>query len=239
MTAHSGSPGGVVLLGAVGGCGTSLVAGALALAWQRSGHATWLVELDGRPGDLGAAWDLPGERSLTDLVAVAAELTPAHLTAAGRIHPSGLTVLGGPATPGDPWTTEGAACLTATVRESGGRCLVDAGAALSAAAAGAARGCGSVLVVCPPRVVAARRAHALIGALTATAAPDRCALVVVAMPGRPEIGAAALGRVVGVPVAGEVPWNAREAGALGAGRWPRARRRGIVAAVTRLAGAIR
>jgi len=232
--------GGVVLVGAVGGCGTSLLAGALALAWQRGGVGAWLVEMDGRPGDLAEAWDLPGDRSLDDLAAVADELAPAHLTAAGRTHPTGLVALVGATTPcGDPWTAAAAARLMAAIHDAGGRGVVDAGSAPTPAVAGAMASGASMLMVCPPRIAAARRAHALVAAMAAAGHAGRCALVVGAESGRAEIGAAALARAVGAPVAGEVPWSGREAGELGAGRWPRARRRGLVAAVTRLAGVIR
>ncbi len=81
----------VVVVGACGGCGASMIAGALALAWARDDARVWLMELDLERGDRGGAWDLPAERTLDDLAAVADELDSGHLNRAVHAHPSGVT----------------------------------------------------------------------------------------------------------------------------------------------------
>ncbi len=90
----------LVVAGASGGCGASLVAGALALRWAAAGGRPWLVELDLERGDLAGAWGLPADRTIADLVPVAAELDGGHLRAAALPHPSGVSLLPGPGAPG-------------------------------------------------------------------------------------------------------------------------------------------
>lgn len=232
----------VLVLGASGGCGASTLAGALALAWQRERSGAWLAEIDTRRGDLAAAWDLPGHRTLADLAGVAAEIGPQHVRAAAESHPSGLAVLVAPSTPGgDAWADADAGeRLTralATAAGPDGRCVIDAGPGLSELAWGAARAASSVLVACAPRVAAARRARALVEALASEAGPPACGLVVVAGPGRAEIGARSLERATGLVVRAELPWSPAEAAELGAGLWPRGRRRPLRTAAMGLAEA--
>jgi pilus assembly protein CpaE len=230
--------GALVVVGATGGCGTSLLAGALALAWQRAHGATWLVELDLGRGDLADAWDLPGDRTIDDLAEVSDELAPHHLRAAAQPHPSGLAVLVAPPRPAAGWDAPAAARLVATAGSGDGdRCVVDAGCGLRSHAIGAAASARGVLVACAPRIAAARRARHVVEGLARSAPSARVGIVVCGGPGRSEIGARALGRAVGAPVTGELPWSPREADALSAGRWPARRRRGLAAAVAALAEA--
>ena len=90
----------LVVLGAAGGSGASLVAGALALHDARAGAPSWLVELDLDRGDRADAWDLAPDRTLADLAAVAEELDPGHLARAAHDHDSGVRLLLAPAAPG-------------------------------------------------------------------------------------------------------------------------------------------
>ena len=241
--AVSHRPGALVVIGATGGCGTSLLAGALALACQRAHHATWLVELDLGRGDLADAWDLPGDRTIDDLAGVSDELAGRHLRAAAQAHPSGLAVLVAPRRAG-AGDLDGAAAarLVAAVPDpagEGARCVVDAGCGLRAPAAGAAGASRVVLITCAPRVAAARRARRLVEGLADIAPAAQVALVVCDGPGRAELGSRALGRVVGAPVAAGIPWSPREADALSAGRWPaRPRRGGLAAAVADLSESV-
>lgn len=230
-------PRAIVVLGAAGGCGASLLAGALALAWQRERAGAWLVELDIGRGDLADAWDLRGDRTLADLEGVASELAPHHLRAASRSHTSGLTALVAPSLPRPPWPAIAAAGLVAAVRDlaGAGRCVVDGGCGPGPAALAATGRADGILVACPPRLAAARRAQRLLGALAGSGDDRRCALVLTHGPERGEIGARALGRVVGAPVVGELPWAAREAARLSAGNWPRGRRARLASAVVSIA----
>lgn len=238
MSAPVGS-GPVMVLGAVGGCGASLLAGGLALAWQRAGGGAWVVELRTGRGDLAGAWGLPGDRTLADLAVVAEEVGPDHLAAAAQRHDSGVTALVASADPLAPaWDAAAAGRLVGAVASVARRSAVDAGTGLGPAARGAAVAAARVLVVCPSRLAGARRARALVNALAGLGAHGGSALVVASGPVRGEVGRRSLAKAVGAPLVGEMPWAPREAAALGAGLWPRGRRRPLAAAVASLAEAL-
>ncbi len=233
--------GGVAVIGACGGCGTSLVAGALALSWQRGHGGAWLIELDGGCGDLGEAWDLPGDRTLHDLVGVAGEMTAVHLRAAAQHHASGLmAIVAAPDRGAGDWGSAMSARLVERAADAAeGRCVIDAGSVLGPAAMGAVARARSVVLVCPPRISGVRRAVGVLAALAREGLDGGCGLVVGGTPGRAEIGTRALARVVGRDVIAELPWSAREAAELGAGRWPRGRRRGLATAMATLSERLR
>ncbi len=222
-----------VVAGVGGGAGASTLASALALATA----GTWLIDLDHDRGDLAAAWDLVGDRTTEDLLPVADELGGVHLRHAGREHRSGATVLAAPARPGAGagWRPRAIAALVAAARDAAGPAgavVIDAGAGVPPdGSAGDA-----LLLVCPPTLCGARRAAAALAVLRERRDDRCCGLVVGARPGRPEVGARALGRLVGAPVAGALPWSPREAGALGGGRWPEGRRARLARAARELAG---
>ncbi len=231
-----------IAVGAAGGSGVSLLAGALALCWARAGVPAWLVELDLERGDLNGAWDLPAGRTLADLAAVVDELDASHLRRAAHAHSSGVHLVLAPPSV-DPasgvWERAasgrlvGAACEAAG--GSGGRVVVDAGARWLLAVHLAADRRAGVLVVCPPTLAAARRARRLLGALAPSGADARCALVVSGGPDRRELSARAISRAAGASVVAELPWAPREAADLGAGRWPRGRRTRLASAVEHVA----
>jgi hypothetical protein len=219
--------------GACGGAGASVLASGLALAAATAAQASaWLVDLDHDRGDLAASWEAVGRRTTADLLPVAGELTAAHARQAARRHASGVTLLAAPVVPGAAagWGASAVRALVAAVSEASGqegRVVVDAGAGLPVGCEGA-----QILLVCPPTLSGARRAAVLAGHLDG----ERCGLVVGARAARGEVGARALGRLVGAPVAGELPWSAGEAAALGSGRWPSGRRARLTRAVAALAG---
>ncbi len=239
-------PGGVftlLVVGANGGCGASLVAGALARAWTRAGSAVWLIELDIDRGDLGEAWGLSCERTLADLAGVTGEIDAGHLGHVAQTAPGGLRVLLAPPVPGaaGAWGDEAIGRLLMAARVAageGGRVVIDGGLGLSCHSRIAPEHADGIVVICSPSVSAARRARRLIEALRASGAEARCGLVVSKGPGEAQIGARALGRAVGAPVVAEIPWAPREASDLTAGRWPRGRRARLASAITALAGAI-
>ena len=213
----------LVVCGAVGGCGASLLAGALALRWAVAGARPWLVELDLERGDLAGSWGLPADRTIADLAAVASELDGGHLRAAALPHPSGVSLLPGPGAPGaaDGWDDAGLArLLDVAARE--GQVVVDAGSGLGRPGLIAAERAGGVLLVCPPTLAGARRARRILDALSGQGAEGR----------------AALGRALAVAVAGDLPWARREGAELSAGRWSPGRGRRLHDAVERLAEAI-
>jgi pilus assembly protein CpaE len=203
------------------------VAGGLALAAARAGRPAWLVELDLDGGDLAGAWELVGERSLAELADVAGELAPRHVRNAARTHGSGVEVLLAPpdGSAGARWLPDGVAALLAAVAAAcgpDGRVVVDAGSGAGPMASSAAARADEVLVVGPASVAGARRARRMVAATAGRVAPR---LVAVDGPGRgADLGARGLARVVAAPLAGALPWSARRAAELTAGRWPRGRR---------------
>lgn len=85
----------ITLAGAKGGVGTTTIAVLLArqLLERHPDRKVCLVDLDLQAGDVRAMLDLTHRRSITDLVAVAEELTTRHLDDALFTHSSGLEVL--------------------------------------------------------------------------------------------------------------------------------------------------
>ena len=230
-----------LVVGASGGAGASLLAASLALAWAQEGAAAWLLDLDLDRGDLAGRLGVVGDRTIADLRPVAAELEPAHVRHAGRAHPSGVTVLPAPGLPGSAaaWDATATGRLLGAARAtagSGGRIVVDAGVGLPCE--GAADGVGTILVVCPPTLSGARRAAVVLEALRAGGAGARSAVVVGGRSTRGEVGARALGRLLGAPIAGELPWSPREADGLASGRWPTGRRARLALAVSAIARAV-
>lgn len=233
----------VLVVGADGGCGASLVAGALALAWTREGRATWLVELDLDRGDRGEAWGVAHERTLADLAAVADELDEGHLRRAAHTRDDGLHLLLAPAVPGSsaPWSDPAVRRLLAAARDAagdGGRVVLDGGVGLSPLARALVADVERVLVVCGATVAATRRARALVAASEGCGRSGDCGLAVVDVPSGGDIGPRAIGRVVGAPVLAELPWARADAARLAGGAWPPARRGRLAAAVQVLAEAV-
>jgi MinD-like ATPase involved in chromosome partitioning or flagellar assembly len=234
----------LLVVGADGGCGASLLAGALALAWARAGEPVWLLELDVDRADRADAWGLSGARSLADLAGVAAELDARHVGHAAQEGPCGLRLLGAPPVPGAADAWDGAALrrlvdATRTASGASGRVVIDAGAGLGGPARAVAADVGAVLVACGPRVAATRRARRMVEAHTASGAAAACVLALAHGPAAGEMGARAVARAVGAPVAGEIPWSPGEAAFLGGGSWPQGRRNRLSRAVEALSEALR
>jgi pilus assembly protein CpaE len=149
----------VALVGAKGGVGTTTAAIHLALAARQISDASvCLVEYDLQAGDLRSFLDLPYRRSVSDLVAVADELTTRHLQEALYTHSSGLRVLLGPQEGEQAETVTAAAArsvLTA-IRTREDLTIVDAGSTLTEASAIAAEMADVVLIVSTPDVISLR-----------------------------------------------------------------------------------
>ncbi|WP_217913090.1 AAA family ATPase [Miltoncostaea marina] len=230
----------VAVLAASGGCGASLVAGGIAIAWSRTGAASWLVELDLDRGDLAEAWSLPEGPTVADLAVVADELEARHVRQAAHRHASGVWVVAAAPDAGGAWRPPALGRLADAARGAagdGGRVAIDAGTGAGERAVAIAARADGVLVVCGATLQSARRARRVVEALRAAGAPAP-GLVVARGAAPSEIGARALGRAIGATLVGELPWSAREASALGAGRWPGGRRRRLACAVEGLAGAV-
>jgi MinD-like ATPase involved in chromosome partitioning or flagellar assembly len=236
-------PSALLVVGADGGSGASLIAGGLALAWARAGESVWLLEVDVDRADRADAWGLAGARSLADLGGVMTELDARHVGHAALQGPSGLRLLGAPPTPGmaDAWDAPALRRLagaTGVAAGSSGRVVIDAGPGLGRPARALSADVGTLLIVCGPRVAAARRARRIVEAHSATGGGAVCALALARGPGAGEMGARAIARAVGASVAGEIPWSPGEAALLGAGSWPQGRRSRLARAVEALAEAV-
>ncbi len=232
----------VLVLGANGGSGTSLAAGALALAWARAGSGVWLVELDLGRGDLGDAWGLARERTIDDLAGVAGELDRSHLGHAACEH-AGMRVLlaSPPSRTAREWAPDGVRQLVSALRTASGeagRVVIDGGAGQGGFPLTVADDADRIIIVCSPTVAAARRSRRLIQAIAASGADSRCGLVVNAGFGEAEMSARAIGRLAGSPILAELPRSRREGLRLAAGRWPLGGRGRLTRAVEGLAGVI-
>lgn len=228
-----------VVVGACGGCGASMVAGALALWWARDARV-WLIELDLERGDRAGAWDLPSERTLDDLAAVAEEIDAGHLGRAVQEHPSGVRVIlaGGGTAAAGAWNGASLGRLleaSGSGDEARSRTVLDSGPGWELVTRLAAERALNLVLVCPPTLSGARRARRLLGTLTASGADSGCGLVINQGSNPEEIGARAFGRAVGAPVLAELPWATRDAAHLSAGRWPDGRRSRLGDALAELA----
>lgn len=219
-------PGGLVVLGASGGCGATTVAIGSALAIQRSGGSAVLVELDFARGDLAGGFGVPRDRSIADLEGVADELTEAHVLAAAFPHRSGMRVLFAPPPSAATWGRSAAALLVSASAASG-HVVADLSCGLTDAAFGAIDQGATPVIVSSATRAGARRAAAFVEAL----AECECAFLLSRAGGAKELSARAAERMVGLSVAAELPDSKGEADALAAGRWPTKRK-------ARLAGAI-
>lgn len=226
----------VACLAARGGCGASLLAGALALTWAAAGRRPLLVDLDLVRGDLARAWSIPTERSLADLVPVIEELGPGHLRRAAFPHPSGVSVIAAPGAPDPlPWSAAAGARLLRAAADAWDGVVVDLGAGDGRVAAGAVAAAGHVLLVCPPTIAGARRARVLGERLAALGAGGTAHVVIAPVAPGSELTTRAFARASGLAVAAALPRADAEARDLSAGCLRRGRRRRLAAAIAAIA----
>jgi MinD-like ATPase involved in chromosome partitioning or flagellar assembly len=228
----------VLVIGACGGAGSTLLAGGLALSAAAAGRPPQLLELDLDRGDLAGAWGVPCDRTLSDLLPVAHELRVAHVRHARHTHSSGVGLLLAPGHPGagDDWTAEAVGSLLPTLAGEGD-VIIDGGSGLSPASRVAAHHVDAILVVTPPTLSGARRSLRLCEAL-ASAGAQCPRLVVNRGTGGADLGNDAVGVAIGAPVMAVMPYTVREAIELTAGRRPRARRGGLVEVFDAIAEAL-
>lgn len=214
----------VGVIGAAGGIGATTVACGLALAWAvERGLDPWLIELDETRGDLAARWDLPDERTVSDLAAVAGELGPEHLRRAAVTHRSGAVVLLAPRS-GEPVDGDAVDGMLRSI-DPGCPVVFDLGAGLGDAARRAARRCSTVLMVAPSSTRGARLARRLMRGLAASA--DAAPGLVAVATRSDDLSPRSLARAVGVEGAVALPRAGRQAARITAGEWPGHRRRGL------------
>jgi pilus assembly protein CpaE len=226
---------GLAVLGASGGCGTTTVAIGSALAVQRAGGDSVLVELDLARGDLSGNFGVPRERSIADLEGVADELTEAHVAAAAFPHRSGMRVLFAPTPPARATWGRSAVALLLSASAAAGHVVVDLSGGLTDAALGAIdQGAAPVIIASATRA-GARRAAAFVEAL-----PVGCesAFVLSHAGGVKELSTRAAERMVGLSVVAELPDSKGEADALAAGRWPTKRKARLAQAIEGIASQV-
>lgn len=223
----------VVVFGAAGGVGASVLASGLALARARRDEDVLLVDVDLERSDLAGRWDVPPDRTLGDLADVLDELEPHHIDLVSHRDASGVQLLLAPRihVAGRIAAPDAVARLMHAC-QGRGAVIVDCGAAAAGRAAALAPGATAV-VVAHPTIACARRAASLADALSDWRA--RRVVVVLNRGCRDdELSTRAFSRAVGRPVLGELPRATAEAAAIGAGRWPSRGSRGLPAAIVSL-----
>ncbi len=221
----------VVVVGACGGCGASVVASGLALALHAQEGAATLVDLDFAWGDLHGGWGVPRDRTVHDLSSVREELTPDQVDMILAHHPSGVRLA---LSPGLPEATaewdETAISRLLTGAATGAPTVADTGhvepRVLLAAADVAARR----LVVAPRTVHGARGVARTLDVLG-----TRVEVVVNGTARDADISIRSFRRLVGAPVRCELPRRPLEAESMLAGRRPTGRRRPLRDAIDALA----
>jgi Flp pilus assembly CpaE family ATPase len=226
----------VVVIGAAGGVGTSLVAGGIALGLADSGEPVGLLDF---AGDLAGAWRVPRDRTIDDLLPVIEELEPRHVDLVALRHPSKVALMLGPmaGATGDGWSRSAVTRLLECATTLGA-IVVDAG---TRAGTPADEACtrGRVVIVAAQTVAGVRSARVRLDRLRSASRVLEPLLVANRGVGRDHLSARAFSRAVGYPVAAELGRFDRDADDLGTGRWPARRRRSLVTPIYALVQSVR
>ena len=228
-----------VVVGASGGAGATLVACGLALAVAEATRPVALMELDLAGGDIAGAWGVPPDRTLHDLSRVIDELAPHHVEMVCHPHPSRVSLLLAPPEHRAPevWDRPATRLLLSCTRTLG-EVVVDAGASRDPRVAEACAHADRIVVVAPPTVAGARRVNAVRDAIAGWSGPDtRIVVAANRGVGRNHLGARAFASAIGGPVV-ELDASAREADALGGGRWEMRRRGGLTRQLAAIMGVV-
>lgn len=153
----------VVVMGAKGGCGATLIATNLA-AHLAADHRTCLVDLDLCKGDVAGFLGLKSGRSLNLLLEALDQLDEQLLAGSVDVHPSGLHVLVQPydLTHLHHVTAEEVNRVLGAVRSHYEIVVVDVGSRIDVAALTAALAADVILLVTTPDVVALRDAKRVL-----------------------------------------------------------------------------
>lgn len=204
---------GVVVIGAAGGCGTTTLACALALARSQSGEQVLLVDLDPHGGGPTALWGVPVTRSLDDAGALGSALGPDHLEHLVHRHATGIDVMAGAR---EPLALVGwsAAAVDAVAQYVVSRpsWVVDAGRGDTALAMALLSRADLAVVLVPRTGHGARRASHAARAVQAWAAQGRTAVAVATeLPAGERVPQRALERALGLEMVATVPRDDRAA----------------------------
>lgn len=201
---ESGPPACTVgVLGGRGGAGASVLACALAVTGARQGHRTTLVDADALGGGLDVL--LGGERATGPrwpAFAAARGRLPGGALAESLPRLHGLSLLSWDRTGGARLPAEAMRSVLTAARRGGGLVVLDLPRAADEAAAEALSQLDLGLLVVPGElraVAAARRVVQVTGSLV------RDLRVVARVPGPGRFGGEELGRLLGLPLAGELP----------------------------------
>ncbi len=216
--------GGIIVVGAVGGCGTTTLAAALALAQADGGIR--VLGLDGHGGGPGVLWGMSPDRTVDDLDAVRSEVDGGHAEQIIHRQAGGIEVVIGPR-PGrsSPWSGGDADRLAAALVPDG-PWVADCGRGGHDLARAMARH-ASLVVVMSPRTVAGATA---CGEVVTMCDAPRVLVAITGIPGEPDLSGRAFRRLMSTRMCVDVPTDPRGAQRVAAAVMPTGRR-GIALAV--------
>jgi pilus assembly protein CpaE len=203
----------LAVLGAKGGCGTTLVAASLA-AELAAEQAVCVLDLDFGKGDLAGCIDLWPGRTLHDLLLEPQRLDADVIRGTAVSHKGGFSVL---AQPHDlskvllPSAAEIKPILN-LARQSWTVVITDCGARADEVALAAALAADEVLLLTTPMVSALRDAGRKIELLQHLELPKHRIRLVVNMRGKGGVPSAAIAEQLGLPIHAELPLDPDAAG---------------------------
>jgi pilus assembly protein CpaE len=219
----------VVVAGAKGGVGVTVLAATLAAQAQRSGQRTCLVDLDLQNGDVALYLGIDPRRSIVDLAEVADEITVRSLSEIAYRHSSGLTVLVAPeqGEQGEGVSARASRMMFSALRMQYELVIVDCGSTLTDATAVVTEVADTAILVTTPDVPALRAARRKLDMWERLQIrkPDDARVILNRASRRVEVQPDLAGRVLGrslvattVPAAFKELENAVNAGTLSAER---------------------
>ena len=240
VAAPAPASGALVVLGAAGGVGATMVACGIALALADAGEAVALLEFDFGRGDLAGAWGIPPDRTIDDLAPVVGELERHHVELIAHRHPSNVALLLRPeaASCADVWDRPATARLLVRAGTLGA-VVVDAGCARGTYVEEACTQAGRVVIVAAQTIAGARRARSLVDQLRSRGVSGELYVVANRGVGRDHLSGRFFARAVGQAATVELPRSDRDADDLGAGRRPSRQRQSLASAIDALVDALR
>lgn len=184
---------GVVVVGATGGCGTTVLACALALRLADAGQVPLLVDAGMHGTGPPALWGITATRGLDDLLPLGAGITSGHVDHVVHRHSRGVDVVAGSAGPGSALAWSDAAGSLAGHVADRAAWVADAGLGDAPVAMALAQRASQVVLVAPATVQGARRAARMLQAPVAAAAT----VVATALPGGDRLSARAMRAAMG------------------------------------------
>ena len=232
--------GALVVLGAAGGVGATMVACGIALALADGAESVGLIEFDFARGDLAGAWGIPPDRTIDDLAPVVGELERHHVELVAHRHAANVSLLLRPAGPShaDVWDRPATARLLDRARALGA-VVVDGGCARGAHVEEACAQAGRVVIVAAQTITGARRTRSLIDQLRSLGVSAELHVVANRGVGRDHLGGRSFASAVGHAVIVELPRCDRDADDLGTGHRPGRRRRSLTSAIDAIVAAVR